>query len=99
MNQKERLNKLTERLGNQKTFIDDGYYQVKRVDEKVEISFSIKDPCGASLYHPRMIVEKGKAISFYDNYSTPIVFILDDESFLEESLEKLLRKFEQAVER
>ncbi|MDH6365278.1 hypothetical protein M2139_002293 [Enterococcus sp. PF1-24] len=92
---------LQQYFGEEKEFIEDGYYRLRTLSEnEFELAFLVPGLCGTTNYHPKinLIVtgDKITATSLVDLEATPAIFITEKENsreFLAEQLELLKEKF------
>ncbi|MDR0922159.1 MAG: hypothetical protein LBM95_07250 [Lactobacillales bacterium] len=99
------FNWVLENFNEEKEFIKDGYYRVREVlDNVYDIDFTVSGPCGESILHPQIRVEKSDEglvpIQEFDTFVTPVIFMKRDskenEAKLDQAFTELLKKFQKA---
>ncbi len=101
----EQIDALEKRIGAKKVWYKDGYYRIRtKTDRKKELAYLVTDPCGGSIVHPQITIEKidekWVATQLIDLHVTPIQNIVRDEltaTFLDHALMDLVTKF-QAID-
>jgi len=101
----EELNVLKHHLSEDKTFIQDGYYRLRKLDETTyEFAFLVADACGATSVHPQITIEKQgdtwQAVKLLDFVSTPVETLLysdDTSQILTNRLEQLYQQCMKAI--
>ncbi|MDR2464795.1 MAG: hypothetical protein LBD38_00770 [Streptococcaceae bacterium] len=108
MNNTERFLALQDYFTDEKKFIGNGNYRLRKIDEEnYDFEFSLIDPCGAGILNPQIRLTKQgedlKPVQLFDMGSTPVKFLKNDseESARELNIEfeKLIEKFENAMEK
>ncbi|SJZ92661.1 hypothetical protein SAMN02745116_01869 [Pilibacter termitis] len=108
MNNTERFMKLADVFGEEKLYVDGGYYRLRKVDDETfDFDYSLPDPCGSSVLHPqiRLKMQEGELIpvQLFDTYETPVQFLRNDTPEEQEKLQtafsSLLDKFEEVAKK
>lgn len=101
----KQLAKLSEWIGTEKTYLNNGYYRIR--DNKFgqkEIAFLAPCSCGTTSVSPQITLERKndnwEAIKLMDMGASPTIFLTRDpenEAIIDEALEDLLVKMEEAI--
>lgn len=90
----------------EKQWYQDGYYRLRTLDEHTkELAYLLSDPCGGSIVHPQITLEKQGdefiPTKLIDLQTTPVqnmIRDLENAAYLDQALQTLVAKFEEACQ-
>ncbi|WP_288395953.1 hypothetical protein [uncultured Vagococcus sp.] len=102
----ETLIHLMSKIGSDKTYLTDGYYRIRdNKSGQKELAFLKPDGCGTTSVNPQITVEEVDgnwlAVKLMDMGNNLTKFIIRDDATKEEldnELEKLIKKMEEAIQ-
>lgn len=100
----ETIDQLETVFTSEKIFVNDGYYRIRSLSsKKKELAFLVVDPCGSSVVHPQITIEKRAndwvATKLLDLQETPLQRFDRTEATsqqLDQALQLLVHKFQSA---